>query len=150
MLKKKKKITLGYPYPLIYNSHAQDLSWRHNQVFVPRCINYSLLQYQICSQGKAIQGAGAIAQWSRALAALREDSGSVPSTHMVGNNHPVPRDLVPSSGHMYVVHKYARNNNTPKIKINKTWKKNLQSLTPYKQCALFLHHEKCPQCHCML
>ena len=32
-------------------------------------------------------GAGEKAQWLRALAALSEDPGSVPSTHMVANNH---------------------------------------------------------------
>jgi hypothetical protein len=39
-----------------------------------------------------------MAQWLRALIALTEDPGSIPSTHMMVHNHaPVPGDLMPSS-----------------------------------------------------
>jgi hypothetical protein len=53
-----------------------------------------------------------MAQWLRALAAPPEDSGSVPSTHMVAHMSltPVPEDLLPPSGlcgHcMHVVHRH--------------------------------------------
>ena len=41
--------------------------------------------------------AGEVAQRLRALAALPEDLGSVPSTHMVAPDH-LQQDLMPSSG----------------------------------------------------
>ena len=34
----------------------------------------------------ALEGAGEMAQWLRALTTLPEDSGSIPSAHMVAHN----------------------------------------------------------------
>ena len=74
-----------------------------------------------------------MAQWLRALAALAEDPGLVPSTQMVAHKLTVtPVDLVPSSGldgncmntvHNYMqTHKYMKANGQAhkikKIKIN--------------------------------
>ena len=42
-------------------------------------------------------GAGEMAQWLRALAALPEVPRSIPSTHMVAHNH-LSWNLMPSSG----------------------------------------------------
>jgi hypothetical protein len=42
-------------------------------------------------------GAGEMAQWFRALAALLEVLSSIPSNHMVAHNH-LQWDLMPSSG----------------------------------------------------
>lgn len=45
-----------------------------------------------------------MAQWSRALIALKEDLGSIPTTHMVVHNHPciqlqkIPYPLLTSVG----------------------------------------------------
>ena len=36
---------------------------------------------------RSSEGAGAMAQWLRALAAHPEDPGLVPSTHMAAQNH---------------------------------------------------------------
>jgi hypothetical protein len=52
----------------------------------------SFSPYQNC-----ICKAGEMAQWSRALAALAEDLGLVPSTHMMAHNCLVVRDSTLSS-----------------------------------------------------
>jgi hypothetical protein len=66
-----------------------------------------------------VWGAAEMAQQLRALAALAEDPGSIPSTHN-GSSHlsltPVPTDLTPSHWHIS-----RQNTNVHKIKVNKSF-----------------------------
>ena len=66
---------------------------------------------------KILFGAGEIVQWMRALAALAEDLGLVPSTLMATHDHlqPISEDLRPSSGPLGT---RVTNTYTQKIKIN--------------------------------
>jgi hypothetical protein len=47
---------------------------------------HTFLLYPALKKKTIKQGAGEMSQWLRVLAALPEDPGSIPSTHMIAHN----------------------------------------------------------------